>query len=251
LLQGDLQTGAAFLYRTSEDKAFAAFIIAPMFFLAVRFLLEKFTKQSILFFLLIGTSLEFLHPVILAYSILIAGLYVLFATIVQKDYKKLIIISILLVLIILPAGSLRFVDAPWVSQHLFGLQYDLTKPGAFDLDYALKTGFIDIRITYIQGTPFYGFNLERMQLQIIPQTPLLLFISWSCIWILLISLLWSAITIKKNPLSPFIMATCIFILICAIPYTGWLIGYLVSARLLWRAPWLFPIGIYLRQSISQ
>jgi hypothetical protein len=33
------------------------------------------------------------------------------------------------------------------------------------------------------------------------------------------------------------------VLLCAIPYTGWLAGYFVSARMLWRSPWLFPIGL--------
>jgi hypothetical protein len=32
-------------------------------------------------------------------------------------------------------------------------------------------------------------------------------------------------------------------LLCAIPYTGWLVGYFVSARMLWRVPWMLPIGL--------
>jgi hypothetical protein len=33
------------------------------------------------------------------------------------------------------------------------------------------------------------------------------------------------------------------VLLCAIPYTGWLVGYFVSARMLWRVPWMLPMGL--------
>ncbi len=243
LLQGSLQPGGTFFHRIGEDKVFAGFILAPMFFLAVRFLLENFTWKSIVFFFLIGTSLEFAHPVILAYSIFVAGIYAGIITISQRNYKKFIITSALLVFLILPAGSLRFIDAPWVSKNLLGLQYDLTKPGAFDLEVALHTGSIDNRISYIEGTPFYGFNPKKILIQIPTNKRIGQFLSWSYLWILIIGFLWSLINIKKNPIAPFITATSLLVLICIIPYTGWLVGYLVSARLLWRAPWLLPIGL--------
>jgi hypothetical protein len=51
------------------------------------------------------------------------------------------------------------------------------------------------------------------------------------------------VNIKKHAVAPFIAATSALVVFSAIPYTGWLIGYFVSARMLWRTPWMIPIGL--------
>jgi hypothetical protein len=55
--------------------------------------------------------------------------------------------------------------------------------------------------------------------------------------------LWSLFKPRKNDVSAFIGATSFLVLLGVIPYTGWLLGYLVSARMLWRVPWMFSAGM--------
>jgi hypothetical protein len=122
----------------------------------------------------------------------------------------------------------------------------------FDLESALvedpDMNPIGDRISYIEGTPFYGFNLDKIKIQIREETPqswLAFILSWSYLGILILGFLWSLSKIKEqdNVTAPLITASSTLVLLSAIPYTGWLVGYFVSARMLWRTPWLFPIGL--------
>jgi hypothetical protein len=191
------------------------------------------------------------HPVILAFSIFITGVYAGMVTILGKEYKKAAMVCSLLASIILPTAGLRFIEVSSASLI------------PYNLEAALEVGAgIESRISYLAGTPFYGFNPERIQILAGSnnhQNLLQAFLSWSYLWILVLGLLWSIFNIKRNALAPFIAASCLLILLALIPYTGWLIGFFVSARMLWRVPWLIPIGLiaavlcseFLRWSISK
>ena len=244
-----IYTGIIFFNRLSHDKAFAAFILAPIFFLAIRCLLDSFNLRSGIFAVLIGLSLTLTHPVILAFSIFIAGIYVTIVTISNKDYKKFVVIAVLMVITILPAGLTRVTQLPWLRQHIPSLG-TINNKGLFDLDSALDSSNIQQRISYIEGTPFYGFNLNVIRLgtnATKDTNSLQNFFSWAYswfyLWILGLGFLWSLFNWKKNTIAPFITATSLLVLLSAIPYTGWLIGYFVSARLLIRASWMLPVGL--------
>jgi hypothetical protein len=180
-------------------------------------------------------SLALTHPIILAYGIFIIGMYTVIVTGLKKEYEQAGVILLLLTAIILPVGLLRFIHVSSAS----------TIP--YDLDSALAVGAgIETRINYMAGTPFYGFNLDRIRIQFQVDPPkgwLESILSFSYIWIVGIGFLWSIANIKKYVFSPFIAASASLVLLSAIPYTGWLIGYFVSARMLWRTPWLVPIGL--------
>ena len=240
-----IYTGIIFFNRLSQDKAFAAFILAPIFFLAIRCLLDTFNLRSGIFAALIGLSLTLTHPVILAFSIFIAGIYMSIVTISNKDYKKFIVIAALLVMVILPAGSTRIAQLPWLRQHIPALA-KINNKGTFDLESALDSRKIDQRISYIEGTPFYGFNLNVIKMNITTtkdENSLQNFFSWSYLWVLGLGFLWSLFNWKRNTIAPFITAASLLILLSAIPYTGWLVGYFVSARLLIRSSWMLPVGL--------
>lgn len=235
LLRGVQKSGDAFFWRLSEDKVFAAFILAPVFFIAVRHFLDTFTLRGGIFVLLNGLSLALTHPVILAYSIFISSVFAGVVMVARKDYKKLGVSALLLMVIILPSASLRFIDVP-------------SAPQSFDLDSALAASpsISETRISYIEGTPFYGFNLDRVKIQTnnTSQADLLaIFVSWSYLWVLGLGSLWSLFNLRKNAVAPFTAATSSLVLLCAVPYTGWLVGYFVTARMLWRSPWMLPIGL--------
>jgi hypothetical protein len=241
LLLDTRQPGNLFFYRVTEDKTFAAFALAPVFFLAVTYCLESPTLRRGIFMLLCGWSLALTHPIILAYSVFIAGTYIVIITITHKNFKTLGILILLLMLVILPSASLRFPAL-----------YGVAVQAPFDLESALvedpAMNPIGDRISYIEGTPFYGFNLDKIKIQIRDETPqswLTFILSWSYLWILVLGFLWSLTKINQpsNAIPAFILSSSTLILLSAIPYTGWLVGYFVSARMLWRAPWLFPVGL--------
>jgi hypothetical protein len=234
LLARGLEPGGAFFYRLFEDKAFAAFVLAPVFFIALRHFLESFTPRSGIFFLLSGLSLALTHPVILAYGIFIAGVYTIIVKIAVRDYKKIVVTMVLMAFTILPLASLRFV--PQAKNIAFDFKTIAARFGPSNGG----------RISGIEGTPFYGFDVHILQIQpskSIQENPLQYLLSWSYLWILGIGFLWSLFNLKRNVTAPFIAATSLLVLLCAIPYTGWLVGYPVSPRMLWRAPWLLPIGL--------
>jgi hypothetical protein len=235
LLQGGRQPGSTFFFRLSEDKAFAAFILAPVFFLAIRHFLESFTWRRGIFVFLIGFSLTLTHPVILAYSLFIAGLYASIVTMIERNYKKFGVSMALFIITVLPVVFLRFIDGPSTTRYAVNLQLAIDAYGDGET-----------RFSYIEGTPFYGFDLQRIQIQTAepePKNLLQIFFSWSYLWLLGVGFLWSLFNLKKKTIAPFVTATSALVLLCGIPYTGWLLGYFVSAGMLWRSPWLMPIGL--------
>lgn len=245
MLRGSFQPGYMLFERLSDDKVFAAFVLTPVFFLAVRFFLASHDWQSGLLILLIGSSLSFTHTIVLAYCIFIAGIYSLVVTILKQDFKQLVLVILILFIIIVPSAGLRFVDETWVDRQILGLEPGVTMPDNFSLDTARGSAGLETYISPIEGTRFYGFKLDGIQ--IMPnnalKTPLSVFLSWSYVWILAVGFLWSLFNLKRDPAAPFVLASSFLVILCAIPYTGWLVGYFVTARMLWRAPWLLPIGL--------
>jgi len=233
MLQSGQQIGPSIFWRLSEDKSFTAFILAPLLFIAIFNLMEEFNLRHGVFSLLIGWGLALTHPIILAYCLFIIGVASAILLISMKEYKKLGIVIVLVGAIVAPAAPLRFIDAP-------------TAPKAYDLDSALKfgPGIVKTRIYYIEGTPFYGFHPQRVQITLNEpkDNPFEIFFSWSYLWLVLIGLLWSFFNFKRRQAAPFIAGSALLVLLCLIPYTGWLVGKFVTARMLWRAPWLLPIG---------
>ncbi len=234
-----------FFEEISEDKVFAAFALTPVLFLALRYFLGSFTARSGIFFLLSGYSLVLTHVIILAYVGFIAGVYVAIETMIKREYKNFGVAILLLFIIIAPSASLRFVDQAWISRSVFGLKPWLAMPDTFHLATALETPDINNLISYIEGTPFYGINLEKIRIKSNSTAvdPLPIFLSWSYVWILGLGFLWSLFNLKKDVAARFIAACSLLVILCAFPYTGWLFGYFVTARLLWRVLWLLPIGL--------
>jgi len=231
ILRSQLQPGSIFFNRLSEDKAFAAFILAPTFFLVIRYFVESFSLSSGILVLLSGFSLTLTHPVILAFSIFIAGVYaVIKITEKKKEYRKFIVVVNLLVFIMAPVILLRFFDTP-------------TSPTSFDLKAALRRGATERRISYLEGTPFYGLNLDSIKIGLNQEKKVPPILSWSFLGVLGLGFVWALFNIRRKTVAPFFIATFLLFLLCAIPYTGWLVGYFVSARQLWRAPWLMPLGL--------
>jgi hypothetical protein len=236
LLQGARQPGNVFFIRLSEDKVFAAFILAPALFLGVRHFLEASTLRAGIFVFLNGLSLALTHPIILAFSLFIACLYVILVTMVEKNQRTFGFAITLLIIPVIPSVLFRFIDGPQTQRYPVNLQSALDAYGSAS----------ETRFSYIAGTPFYGFDLGRIKIQTSEaeqENPLEIFLSWSYLWVLGTGFLWSLFHWRrKRATAPFMAATSGLVLLCGLPFTGWLLGYFVTAGMLWRSPWLLPIG---------
>lgn len=245
LLKRSPQPGSFFFWNLNQDKAFAAFILWPIFFVATRHFLTSPTRRSALYLLMCGLSITFTHPIFLAYTVFIAGLSGVISLLVRKEYRLLLVFSVLLAVIILPAASLRLVGIPWVNQHIFGVSSALNNPAVFDYESASESRGIDLLVSHMDGTPFYGFNPTRLQFfyNDVPTNGFLAFLTWSFLWVTILGFVWALFNFRKNDLAPLVAAASLLVLLGIIPYTGWLVGFFVSARMLWRIPWLYPIGL--------
>lgn len=246
LRNGVIYSGVIFFNHLAHDKAFAGFILVPIFFLAIFYFVESFNARSGILVFCVGLSLALTHPVTLAFAIFIAGIYAGIVMVAKKEYKKLAFTFAILGLIITPVASMRVIESPAVRHYLPFLN-SIKLKGVFDLESALNVNKgIDSKILYINGTPFYGFNLDivRIGSAIVEGGNVIqAFFSWSYLWLLGFGFLWSLFNLKKNAIAPFIAATSFLVLLATIPYTGWLVGYFVSARLLLRASWMMQFGL--------
>jgi len=228
-----LHPGASFYRQLSADKATATFIIAPVFFQSLFRVLEHSTKRNLFMFFVIGLSLTLMHPVTLAYSIFIGGILVLFNRKNINMSGKVITITILLA-ILLPQIALRFSntysqgDIPYSSQEVFN-----------------QRG-IESVISRWDDTQFYGFNPSILDMKLpyeenIPVPQPVIARGW--LIIPLLSVVFALKNARKNPAAQFILACFLLSLLAGIPFTGWIIGYFLSAYMLERAIWLFPFGL--------
>ncbi len=241
LFRHSFQFGTMFFGRLAEDKGFAAFILAPIFFSAAVHFGRSFSVRSGWLLFLIGSTLGLTHPIILAYSIFIVGAYLCILILTQRKFKELLIVAVVLAAILLPPAMLRVVGIPWVSFNILRFEEPVKQAGTFDLEIAKRRPDLGVRVTYIEGTPFYGFNTDVVKIKKYKVSqPFLL---WIYPYFVVAGFIWSLFNLKKKEVAPFITASSLLILVCGIPYTGWLMGYLVTVRMLWRAPWVMQIGL--------
>lgn len=233
LLSEYLHPGFPYFNQLSTDKATAAFVMAPVFFQSLMRLLDQPTKRNSLISLLTGLSLTFMHPVILAYSVFIGVTLVLFR-LKRKAFPQLLLPIGVFIIILSPQVALRFVSAQ--------LQTDIPFTPA---DILNQSG-IENLIARWGNTQFYGFNPRLLDINIpyrdnIPIPEAVAKQGWLILPVL--SALFAVTRVRHNAASQFILACFLLGLLVWIPFTGWIIGYFLSAWMLVRAPWLFPFGL--------
>jgi hypothetical protein len=105
---------------------------------------------------------------------------------------------------------------------------------------------IETMISVWGDTNFYGFNPSILAMHIpyaekTPVSPFLLQYAW-----LAIPLFGAVLAIKnirRDFLSQYVLASFLLGALAGIPFTGWLLGYIVSAWMLERTLWIYPFGI--------
>jgi hypothetical protein len=233
LLSEYLHPGSPFFTQLSADKATAAFILAPVFFQSLVRSLERPAKFSYVMPGLTGLSLTLMHPVILAYSVFIGGIFVLLNWRRVGISQKIILIATLLA-ILLPQVSLRFASVSSQAEIPFSSQ-ELPVQGGLE-NMVKRWG----------DTQFYGFNPSILDMKLpfaekIPLPQPIAARGW-----LVFPFLAAAFALRKfrkQVSAQFILACSLLGVLAWFPISGWIIGYFLSAWMLERALWLFPFGL--------
>lgn len=233
LLSEYLHPGSPFYTQLSADKATAAFIMAPVFFQSLVTSLEQPAKGNFILTLLAGVSLTLMHPVILAYSAFIGGVLILLQGEKTQLPQKIILMTILLA-ILLPQVVLRFVNPASPDE----IPYSASNLPA--------QGGLEAMIQKWGETPFYGVNPSLLNMKLpfaerLPIPPPISARGW-----LVFPFLAAAFALKEaktKTSARFILACFLLGVLAWFPLSGWVIGYFLSAWMLERALWLFPLGL--------
>ncbi|NTU56258.1 MAG: hypothetical protein HGA79_08405, partial [Anaerolineales bacterium] len=233
LLSEYLHPGASFFTQLSADKATAAFIMAPVFFQSLIRSMERPTKSSYAMLLLTGSSLTLMHPVILAYSAFIGGVLILLNWGRTAITQKVIIIAILAA-ILAPQIALRFINLPSQEEIPYTSQ-DIPAQGGIE-NMVEKWG----------DTQFYGFSPSILDMDFpfsekIPVPQPVMARGWLVFPFL--AVIFALRKFRKQVSAQFILACSLLGVLAWFPFSGWIIGYFLSAWMLERALWLFPFGL--------
>ncbi|MBL6961098.1 MAG: hypothetical protein ISR59_08295 [Anaerolineales bacterium] len=227
--------GMWFYQNLAEDKVTAVFLLAPVFFVFLLNFIHIPSRRNLLLFLLSGFSIALTHPVILFFSCAIALGIGFLATISKKlNGRGLVQIMLLFVMLMLPYAVIRFSDPTGEVS------------GAYDGKLASTTYQIE-RYTNIVSDVFYGLNPGvLMFFDVIPESNLydtFQYIRIIPIIIIIFTGFMALPKLREGPFYWYLLSSIFLILFAAFPFTGWILGYFVSARLISRASWFAPLGL--------
>jgi hypothetical protein len=227
--------GFWFFLDMAEDKVSAAFILAPVFFSLLITYIDKPQKQNYWLVLLAGISLTLTHPVTLLYVIFIGfGLVAVSWLMRRMTWLNVIKVIVAILIWTVPYVIVRFSNHPSIA----GIPYDAA--------HAKDTLTVDILLN-IRSDGFYGMSpgvLMFLDANVNPD----IFMGYQLfrsipIFIIIIAGLIGLANIKQGNMYLYILVSVTIVLLALIPYTGWLLGYIVSARMLFRASWFAPLGL--------
>jgi len=229
LLAEYLHPGAPFFRQLSVDKATATFIVIPIFLQSIVWYLSEPIKKNIILVTLTSLSLMLMHPIALVYGVMVAGLITVFG-LNQTNLRARIGLLILLVLIMSPQIALRFVK----SDAQAAIPYSVE-----------DTVGIESLITVWGNTKFYGYNpaILAMQIPYADKLHLPTFLQYTWLIFPILGAMFALKQIRRDPLSQYVLACFLLGVLAGIPFTGWLLGSLVSAWMLERTLWVYPYGI--------
>ncbi len=233
LLSDYLHPGAPFFHQLSVDKATATFIFVPVFIQSEIGLLRELTRKNIALFLLSGLSLTFMHPIALAYAVFIGSMLIILNT-PRDNFRFRLIPMLVLVAALLPQIILRFIDT------------GVEKNVPYGLDVILNQNGIENMITLLGNTQFYGFNLQSLGMAFPYGSyfPFLeSFLKWAWLVVPIGATIFAIRKLKQSELARYIFSAFLLCALVGFPFTGWIVGYFLSAWALERALWLFPFGL--------
>lgn len=196
LLSEYLHPGAPFFTQLSADKATAAFILAPLFFHSLIILLDVPARSNAILFLLTGSSLTFMHPVVLAYSVFIGGMLVILHKSDRGIMNRWVPIAILAAILV-PQIVVRFIGTRTLDALSFDPEVILTQSGSDNL------------VSRWGNTQYYGFNPDILTMKFPYEAGIPLpepVLRWGWLLVPVFSAL-AALKKKDSPAAQFILST--------------------------------------------
>jgi len=233
LLSDYLSPGSPFFTQLSSDKATASFIFFPVFIQAVMQILEFPSIKNFLLCLFIGLSLSLMHAVTLAFSLIVVAIIVLFRFKLSSFFKYIPLLLIVLIILV-PQIVVRFANP------------DTQGSIAYEINNVDSARGNESLFTALGDTIFYGFNPSILAMGVPYQStsPIPEVIGkWGWILIPIFSAMFGYRQLRKNKVAQYVCAGFLLCAFAVIPFTGWLLGAFVSARMLARTTWLYPYGI--------
>lgn len=229
--------GMWFYQSMGEDKVSAVFLLAPVLFVFVLKFIQRPSKKNLILVFLSGISLTVTHPVILLLSCAIASGMAGFSWVLAKKTTLLRFLQLITVF------------AVSMTPYLVIRLSDNSSTDYFPFNAAsAATSFLIDKYVRVTGDVFYGLNPEVLKFMDLPLAEGSLSDLYQLFRLVPVSLaLFGGILalrkLKDSPLSWYILSSVSLVLFATIPYTGWILGYFISAILIYRVSWFSPLGL--------
>ena len=235
MIAGPLPVGMWFYQNLGEDKVTGVFIFAPtLLFFTVEYL-ERRTRGDLVLIVLSAFGLSLTHPIMLFYACALACGLAFFSVLTRRTgWQQLALLIAVCAASMLPYGVLR------LSPALAATHMD------FDGESA-RTGFMASAYLNLTGGLFYGLNPELLMLSTTwngaeGNVPYAVFRLTPAIVAALAGLL-SLARARRGPLYWYVFSAAFLVGFATLPATGWLLGLIVSARMVSRSAWFTPTGL--------
>ncbi|MFC1997363.1 hypothetical protein ACFLXI_07135 [Chloroflexota bacterium] len=227
--------GMWFIRSMSEDKVSGVYILAPVAFsFAIDYFKEPVFRNFLLFFLA-GFSISITHPVILFFFVCILfGLTVISFLIRKLSWKNIVKITLVIVIWMSPFIAMRIIDHPSIKIVAYNAK---EAEGSINIEKLIKVsdnGLYSIPTDILKFADVQIGPMQNAGYQIFRTIPLLIIFGAGLIGL---------IKVKRDFIYSYLFSCAVLIFGVMIPYTGWLLGSIVSARMISRAPWFAPFGI--------
>lgn len=237
MVGGSWPVGMWFYQSMAEDKVSGVFLLAPVLFAFVVKFIQCSSKKSFLLVFLSGISLTLTHPAILFLSCAIATGIAGFAWGLAKRITLLRFLQLILVFasLMVPYLIIRLNDTTSIQD----IPFNATS--------ASTSYQIDMYTRAISDV-FYGLNPEVLKLVDFPLpkggfSNLYQLFRLMPVGLALLGGILALTKLKEGPLYWYILSCVLLVMFATIPYTGWILGYLISARLIYRVSWFSPLGL--------
>jgi hypothetical protein len=227
------RAGIVFFYRLSLDKSVVAFLLGPIFLRLLIDFYQQTTWKSFILLLIAGLSMMFTHPTLMGATILVAGVYACLELVTQRQNRAFLAIAVLSGLLAAFPLSLRFFTN--ASDRVYSAE------SAAEISQDKK--WADA-LYFVADGRFYGADARILLADPrgLPDAvePAFQFVIWGVIAVAGVVAL---LQVRQSVIARFILAADAVLFVTIVPYTGWIIGYFMSAYHLIRVPWIFPFGI--------
>lgn len=227
--------GFWFYENMAEDKVSAVFLLSPVFFACVLRSFQDPAKDNLLLVVLSGISLALTHPIILFFACVIAGGMALVSWSLRRvNLRHVLGLFFVLIALAIPSAAIRLYDR-YSSSNL-----------PFDAESVSSTFQAERYVNVVDGG-YYGLNPEALKIFNISSDNIFYSV-FQYVRLLPIIIVFSALglavyKIKLGALYWYVAVCSLLVAFAAVPYTGWILGYFVSARMITRASWFLPVGL--------